>query len=90
MLTKEAWDSLHVAEMNYLEISGLSLAHNKVKLSEMLNFTSSSLIISSNCFNILLFQLTSIDTKLLSLKLHRAFRYVLFLYIAIANNVTIF
>jgi len=36
-----------VAEMNYLEISGLSLAHNK---------------------------LTSIDTKLLSLKLHRAFR----------------
>jgi len=34
-------------EMNYLEISGLSLAHNKF---------------------------TSIDTKLLSLKLHRAFR----------------
>jgi len=46
-LGEEAWDSLHVAEMNYLEISGLSLAHNK---------------------------LTSIDTKLLSLKLHRAFR----------------
>ena len=75
MLTKEAWDSLHVAEMNYLEISGLSLAHNKVKLSEFRAFLLNYIEQLQ-----LLFQLTSIDTKLLSLKLHRAFRYVLFLY----------
>jgi len=46
-LGEDAWDSLDVTEMNYQEISGLSLAHNKLR---------------------------SIDTKLLSLKLHRAFR----------------
>ena len=52
--SQDAWDSLHLDKMNYLDISGLSLAHNKVIFHHFIS--------SSMCFMKIFFLNISFDS----------------------------